>query len=261
MNPTTTSPPSHIQTRACDDCGQHDLYEPIEIFGHDMGADFPFYCQACAGKREAAEKEDARKAAIEAMRRTWEAIVPERYRATDTAHPQFNGPAWNGIKNHDWQSRGLGLIGSPGRCKTRILALLAKRAIYAGKRIAWTTPFEIEAAAARGRQRTTDADARVSIKHWTLSDILFIDDLGKTTFTASFGSALFEIIEGRYNANRVTHWSLNPIPTDLPVLAGGSIPAEIIANALDPDGVARNRHILAPIVSRLRETTQFVWLQ
>lgn len=260
--PTTDDSPAPIQARACDACGQTDAYQPEMLFGKDIFEHVPFFCQECTALREKQAEAEQQQAAIAAMKDTWEKLVPERYRGTDIAHPDFNKSAWIAIRGGDWRQHGIGLIGGPGRCKSRILALLAKRDIYAGRRIEWVNPFDIDDIR-RGREdRVTASEARRRFKAITQAQVLYIDDLGKTPFSPGFSAILFDVIEGRYNSNLVTHWSLNPIPEDMKAMAEGNvIPPEVVANALDPDGIARNRHLLAPIVSRLRETTKFVLLK
>jgi DNA replication protein DnaC len=245
---------TEARPRTCDDCGATAPYHPILCMGRDISAALPFHCDACEEKAREAERQKAREAAIAEKRRIWESTIPEEYRATDIDHPDFDRPRWERIRSHAFLAKNLGLIGSPGRCKTRFLALFAKRAIYHDLTVAWANPFDLEELALRKRNHRHYDDAAREIRHLKTSAVLFLDDLGKSRWTATLEALLFEILEARYSARRVTHWSLNPQPED----EDQPITSDLLADALDPEGTAAGRNRFAPILSRLQSNTVVV---
>ena len=162
MSTIETQPPATRQDfkpRACDACGQTDAYEPILFDGRDLCASLPFYCQSCTAGKEAEELDQQRTSAIDRRRQTWIDTIPAEYRATDLKHPAFRLDKWDRLKGFSYLSEFLGLVSPPGRCKTRFLALFAKRAINLDISTAWTNTFEIEEQARLRGRYSTAADA------------------------------------------------------------------------------------------------------
>lgn len=246
--------PSEMTPRKCDECGQVDAYLPIIFNGRDLGADLPFHCAECAEKAEALERRKAEALAVAERKDLWEATIPAEYRATDLQHPAFDLATWESLRGHPYQTRNLGLVGTPGKCKTRFLALFAKRAINAGLTVGWANTFDLEDAARRRTNHRHADDAVREITHWKKARLLFLDDLGKSRWTPSLEALLFEILEARYSAQLVTHWSLNPQPED----AQSAITTEVLSDALDPEAKAAGRNHFAPILSRLQSNTLVV---
>lgn len=243
-------------TRPCDICQTVAEYEPIIFQGangpQDLAASIPFTCSACT----AASEESERKAARDSIRRrreeTWQRVVPKKYRETDIDHADFRRPLWNQLRSLPLHES-LGLIGPAGRCKTRLLALIAKRAIAADLSVSWCPANSFQWAASREFDKEDGHDARQYLKEWQRADITILDDLGKHRWTDCVESAFFGMIEHRASTGKTTHWSMNPEPADVPTLPTllAEDAASVLARALDPDGKASARPRFAPIVSRL----------
>jgi DNA replication protein DnaC len=260
MTTTTQSIPT---TRACDECGTVAPYQPLIYHGLDGPMDFarhlPFACQACTDRAEEAEREAAREAIRQRRLQTWERIVPQKYRATDVDHPSFPKPLWQQIRNLDLRQN-LGLIGPAGRGKTRMLALVARRAIASDLYLGWCPANSFQWAATREFDKEDGADARRWIKNWTRCDVLILDDLGKHRWTDCVESAFFGLLEARASACLTTHWSMNPDPADISNLPSliATDQNGVLSRALDPEGKAAARPRFAPIVSRLLDETDTI---
>ncbi|MCW1926540.1 ATP-binding protein [Luteolibacter arcticus] len=162
----------------------------------------------CTGCYEAAEQASAERVRGEAARveqrqrlARLEAIVPPEMLATSTTHVAFNAALWERVR--DWRpscGRWLLITGLPGRCKTRVVALLARHLIVEdGVRVVWTTAIELQAAVEdlRSHNNGIAEAARTSLREWKHAAVLVLDDLGKNTWTPSLEARLFELIDFR----------------------------------------------------------------
>lgn len=249
--PTTPTTSIDPNLKPCDDCDTLAPYEAIELFGTDLGASLPHLCPDCEEARNKAAQEEADKLRIQAMRERWEATVPALYRETDIEHPDFPRDLWQRLRAYPTQSESVGLIGPPGRCKTRVLALLVKRAIHSGLSVGWLRSYQLEETAQKAKNYKTAEEARKLLAHWRTCRVLILDDLGKSPWTSTLETALFDIMEERYSRRSVTHWSLNPLPQD----QGAKPTAAILAAALDPTGTASKRPGFEPILERIYSDT------
>ena len=255
MTMTTTT---DTHTRACTTCGQFAAYEPIAVFGNDLRASLPFYCPACVVAMEEAEKEQARQRIRERRQRNWETTIPAKYRETDTAHAGFNRVLWEAVAHWPLE-KSLALIGPSGRCKTRVFALLARRAIAADWFVGWCPANAFQWAAQREFDKDDGPDARKWMSKWQTAKVLFLDDLGKHKWTDTVESAFFNLLEYRLSNKLPTHWSLNPDPADIVTSQGLVLDTPgILKRALDPTGAASARARFAPIVSRLTDETEII---
>lgn len=249
-----------LTTKPCDDCGHPAPYHAITVPGKDGGTidlldGMPHRCDECAAKRRDQVATDERAAEAARMRDRWESTIPEEYRATDIDHEEFNRRVWLALRSHPFETEPLGLVGPPGRCKTRILALFARKAIAANLSIGWLNTFElVENLDARGYHKER-AEAFKAFREWKRCRVLFLDDLGKTPWSARLESALFDLLEYRHGRGLVTHWSLNPQPEDVDQDPGD---AAVLTAALDSEGIASKRNRFAPILSRLCNRTTIV---
>jgi DNA replication protein DnaC len=140
-----------------------------------------------------------------------------------------------------------------------MLALLAKRAAFADRTIAWIGSTGFQSAAQREFDEREGADSRALLRRLKRAEILIFDDLGKGRLTDTVEAALFDLLETRSANNLVTHWSANPRPEEeLSTLnitrdAGG-----ILSRAMDTTGQAATRGRWEPIISRLIEDTLLV---
>jgi DNA replication protein DnaC len=243
------------QLRPCEGCGVPVVYQPIFIGTRDLGLCLPHHCTACAESHRAEELRSQRAQEVQRMKLRWQAVIPAEYRATDPGHEGFNGRVWCQIKHAAWLTRPIGLIGPSGRSKTRMMALASKRAIYSGHSIGWCNPFDLERATRDLAVRTRQEEARRELKEWRTCRLLFLDDLGKSLWSATLEVALFELLEYRYAHGLVTHWSLNPQPQDI---HEDFTRTEVLAAALDPEQRTAQKNRFAPILSRLVDHTLIV---
>ena len=252
MNTMTT-------TRACDDCGQVSAYEPLMCGEWDMYSNLPHFCDGCQAAKQAAEEEAAANRLREKRESQWVSAVPKKYRETDTKHPDFPAATWGVVRSWPLQSN-LGLIGPSGVGKTRLLALVAKRAIASDLFIGWCPATSFQWAAQHQWDDTQGAEAKKWLKRWQDCGILILDDLGKHRWTEAVETEFFALLDLRSSLGKPTHWSMNPLPDDEPALLERlTLDAKgLISRALDPTGAAAARPRFAPIVSRLMDETEII---
>lgn len=247
-----------MTTRACTTCGQVTDYEPIWVGRHDLRAAFPFLCAGCEAAAEAKELEAVRQRIRDRREGVWTATIPARYRETATDFPQFNRRLWDMVKHLPLTSS-LALIGPSGRCKTRVFALLAKRAIAQDMVVGWCPANAFQWAAQHEFDKADGVGARDWSRRWLTCQVLFLDDLGKHKWTDTVESAFFNLVETRLANNLPTHWSMNPDPADVvdqQTLRSDAV--GILSRALDPTGAASARARFAPILSRLLDATTLI---
>jgi len=249
---------TEITTKACATCGIAAEYVPITVFGMDLRAKLKFICPACGDALELAEREGARQRIRARRTASWEDVIPVRYRETDAGHPGFNSGLWEMVRNLSL-FESIALIGPSGRSKTRVFALLAKRAIAQDYSVGWCPANAFQWAAQREFDKVDGEAARGWIRRWTNCQVLFLDDLGKHKWTDTVESAFFNLVETRLANNLPSHWSMNPDPQEVvnqSTLANDA--AGILARALDPSGAASARARFAPILSRLLDDTVLI---
>lgn len=244
--------------RNCDECGHVADYEPIEFSGMDLRRGIRFLCEPCGVKLEEAEQEQARARIRDKRLAIWKETVPDKYRETDTKHVGFNTALWEMLKFHSL-AESVALIGPSGRCKTRVFALLARRAIAQDVAVGWCPANAFQWAAQREFDKEDGADAKRWMRRWQSCDVLFLDDLGKHKWTDVVESAFFNLLESRSGRKLPTNWSMNPDPSE--VVSETSLMLDtpgIMKRALDPAGSASARARFAPIVSRLTDDTLLI---
>ena len=245
-------------TRACTTCGQVTDYEPIWVDTIDIRSGMVFLCQGCVEELERQEAAATRYRLRVRREATWETTVPARYRETEKRHADFNGPLWEMVKDASILES-MALIGPSGRCKTRVFALLAKRAISRDLTVGWCPANSFQWAAQREFSETEGSKAREWMRTWLSCQVLFLDDLGKHKWTDTVESAFFNLVETRLSQNLPTHWSMNPDPADVITQATLATDAHgILSRALDPSGAASARARFAPILSRLLDATKLI---
>lgn len=200
MNPTTQTPPATGQS-TCTDCGQTYFFESILCLGQELGHLIAPRCPTCCDSAEEAEAtraEAERRAKIQA---SIEAFLPKDYRETDRNHPKFNLALWSAVRR--WRPRDefwLGIVGPAGQCKTRCMALLAQDAMWAGIRCVWTTAnrlVDAVRAERNGHNRAISGAAYEHLQDCLRAPWLFLDDLGKNDWPASFESYFFQLLDHR----------------------------------------------------------------
>lgn len=184
-------------------------------------------CAECEAREE--QEERRRKDTIERQRLQFErearleTIPPEMLR-TRVNFPQFNAGLWMRIEC--WNPSGLkwlGIVGGAGECKTRCLALLAKRLILAGHRLTWTTAVDFQDRVddtLRG-DRYDNKDANRYFSRCKSTGILVIDDFGKNTWNPTVERHMFGVIDYRKTHDLPVLWTSNTSP--LEILASGQL--------------------------------------
>lgn len=248
-----------MTTRACDTCGQVTDYEPVLVGAQDLRSGLPHFCQACATALEREEAERVAARIREKREAAWLSTVPKKYQDTRLAHPHFPRKLWEGLANWPLE-RSVGLIGPSGRCKTRVLALLARRAIASDQFVGWCPATSFQWAAQNQWDDGQGGDAKKWLRRWQDCAVLFLDDLGKHRWTEAVESEFFALIDLRSSRGLPMHWSMNPLPEDEEDLVAlmKDKPAAVLGRALDPTGAASKRPRFAPIVSRLLDGTELI---
>lgn len=230
-------PLSTLMNTTCHHCDASFSYEPILCFGKDLAAHLNKECPACQRKSEnlrVREKEEER------MQQAYQmlcATLPPDLRETDERHPDFNRPLWAAANR--WhpspEQRTLGIIGPAAQCKTRVLALLARRVISSGSRVCWTSAVRLKDAAhdRQSREREISALAREHLRECLTVPWLFLDDLGKNEWSPTFESQLFQILDHRLNHHLPTAWTANDHPESFHPLISPLNASPIIGRLLD----------------------------
>ena len=252
------------ETRTCEECSQ--TYQHVAEYwddekgGTDWNADL-YTCPSCVPivderrekERLAREEERQRQAKEDAAKTAWLAIVPPLYRDTDTAHPDY--PQAIHGKAIEWQKSKesgegnprlfLGLIGSSGRCKTRVVSQVMKRMIWKGHRCQWVNATDFQrlvqsqwnnetksSGSCLTSSSTVGEKARARLETLRTCDALTLDDLGKGRLTDTVAGALYDLIEERTAQGRVTLWTSNASLDDLlqmlPFDSGGPIVRRLV---------------------------------
>jgi hypothetical protein len=213
-----TATETELVPAACKRCGQGFYYEPIRVWGNDLGKLLHVFCDAC----KASERDAEHVAGVEKRRHE----IEERIRATidpalvetNVRHPDFDPDLWLAVS--EWRptrdARWLGIIGPAGICKTRCMALYAMRVMRSGTRICWTTANRLYEAAGdrKNRLEGVAAMARDHLADCLRAPWLFLDDFGKNEWNAAFESQLFQILDHRKNHFLPTVYSSNAHPEE-----------------------------------------------
>jgi len=197
----------------CNDCGAAVPYEPIMYGDVDMGVLFPHVCDTCASARHRQAEKNEREARIARAQATLAAVVPPRLRETSVNHPDFNAEAWATIGQLDVHDpRNIVLIGPAGLCKSRMLALLCKRAALRGMSVGWVTAHDFALLADRYKNFKTREDAHEQIAKLRYCERLVFDDLGKEDWSNKIEETFFHVIDFRHSHLKPTWFSCNTHP-------------------------------------------------
>lgn len=198
-------------------------------------------CPTCCKAWEDKNNPDPR--TVEAMREaSWLKLCPGEYHDTDEA--RVRKEAGDAITNEilGWQGdNGMGIIGSTGRCKTRLMFLYLKKRHMLGTQVRYinAVKFADELADAYGRG---SHDAERWMKEIERVPVLFIDDLGKEKLTERVETFYYRCTEYRYSERLPLFFTSN--------LTGAKLQArwDDVANR---NGFWADR--AAPIIRRIRE--------
>jgi len=168
--------------------------------------------------------EEQQKRIISERSMAWEAICPPLYQMTRQDHPDLNAAILAEVlKWHDnGDGKGLCLIGPSGRCKTRIIMLLAKRLHFEGVNVYFTAATRL--AWAFQNQTGNDprnGEARDAIIKAQKCRVLVLDDVGKEKFTETVERDFYDLVEQRTSYLRPTHWTANATGPQLEAMMSG----------------------------------------
>lgn len=197
----------------------------VDTSGMGSFASLLTHCDSCANRinREADEKRqhEAEARRREAARRvalsTWEETVPKRYRETDENHPEFpkglfkfamnwiEGKEFDGEPRREW----IGLIGTAGKGKTRVMSRIMRLKIWDGQTVAWVNANQFQWCAQNQHDSDEGKKARAFLRKFRTVDFLAFDDLGKQRWTDTVESQFFDLIEARYSEVKDMAWTSN----------------------------------------------------
>jgi len=197
-------------------CGASPTRENLDLHNFLPRA-LPPLCASCEAKEEAKErkaKETLRKRREATERQSRLSVIPPEMQRTRTNHPGFNAGLW--LRVEGWkpsEGKWLGLVGDPGKCKTRILSVLAERLILEGHRLAWTSAVEFQERIDDFRGESQERKLSVEyLKEVRSAAILVFDDFGKNTWTPTVERHLFSLIDHRKTHDLPVLWSANSSP-------------------------------------------------
>ena len=140
----------------------------------------------------------------------WNKLCPPLYRDTDpTRLPQ---PLHDAITSYNpYSARGIGIVGEPGKGKTRAALLILRKFLEAGQ-------FPLAISAARLSRLSADQfspilsvaqEAREKLESARSRSALLIDDIGKGRFTDRAEMEFYDILEHRTSHLLPTIWTAN----------------------------------------------------
>lgn len=157
--------------------------------------------------------------------------VPSLFLATDRSHPAFNLVRLRDIASFSpspdkpW----LGLIGTAGKCKSRIAYLLAADYLVTKVTAVSVPTFEFVAGyqiihavsqltnftVNRLSSATFAEEARAYLHSLATADLVIIDDIGKGGMPPSLATEMLAILDRRYANQRPTIWTSNSTPQEI----------------------------------------------
>ena len=208
------------QERPCIGCGETFTACVATVMGVEIAEKI---CETCEERIQAEDKRQKRHMRL--LR--FASRCPVEFRESDeTRFPAV----WEQIKGWSPDSgRGIGLIDSAGRCKTRMLWAIGRRLALEGLHAFAMTHSELQALA----QHQWTGDALDQIEKAKTCRVLILDDLGKGTLMGESANKLFSIIDHRA-ANR------------LPVLWTSNRSGDELAGMLD-------KNFAGPLLGRLAD--------
>lgn len=170
-------------------------------------------CVKC-GRRDPADVGHMQKREAYRREMLWQATCPALYRGTDESHKDIDADilarvtAW--VPNKE--AKGLGLIGRPGRCKTRMMFLLVKALITQHGLHVFAisaTTFSRSVSDEYSSDEATQKEARKAVKKARTDAIVFVDDIGKQKMTERAEVELYDLLEERSAHMRPLLWTGN----------------------------------------------------
>lgn len=205
-----------MSTYLCQKCTTQTEYNPLFIEGREIFK--PHLCLECEGAERTGQRQAIEAERQARLREEWERICPPLYRKTDPKFPLMDMTILNALMR--WRPGedgvGVGLYGSTGMRKTRMMFLLLKTLHFEGVRVFAVSSVRLAACFAAAAWHDREAqEARDLIKKAKGAQVLFIDDLGKERFTETAQKGVYDLLETRTKYLRPSMWTANSSGEDL----------------------------------------------
>lgn len=210
---TMTNSQSETANRICTECGASYEHAPIMVDGYDMIGHFTtcHQCSEIIAGREAREKREA------VARERWEKSVAEEYRKTSIDHPDFPKQllkdclGW--MRGEDVRGEEgklfLGLIGQSGRCKTRVIAMIAKHIIWMGGHVTWVNSAKFQWCCQNQFSDAHGKEAQKQLQIFRNTSNLVFDDIGSLKSSETVSDNLYSLLESRTANGLRMMWTSN----------------------------------------------------
>jgi DNA replication protein DnaC len=174
-----------------------------------------------SAEKQRMQKEQTRRERAAEFQAEVDTRTPERLRATNLDHPEFNLVLWEKVSAWDWSSEKpwLGLVGETGSSKSRIAYLtLRDFARSRGERGDKEFSFAVVSGPLFNRlvlsqfSKDTSEEAARELRALRNAHVLLFDELGKVRPTPAIIDELFALIDCRHSRNDVTLWTSNTEP-------------------------------------------------
>lgn len=123
---------------------------------------------------------------------------------------------WGELLNSDSNSKGFGLIGTPGIGKTMLSSIIASRMLDSGVSVVFVPTTDLMAELKQA-QFSKDKEQNMEAKVEALSktEVLILDDLGSEKPTEWIQSMYYRVVDMRYRNDKLTGFSSNLMPNKL----------------------------------------------
>lgn len=216
---STESPPKTV-TVPCRGCRASVVTESLPVLGKEWAFLTPHHCPRCEAAQKAAREREIQQEATARREEEIRRVIPPAFRPENhnPKHEDWNEGLWQSIIN--WTpaaERGIGLVGPSGRCKSRVLGLLAARLILSGARVEWCRATDLQWAsrAQFWDDKTDSARARQWLASWKKAPILILDDIGKNGWSPVVETEFFDLLDYRALHRLPTLWTANTDPEEL----------------------------------------------
>lgn len=169
-------------------------------------------CPACQDKRQKAEAQVEAAEQARNEHKAFERVCPPLYRDTRADHADILPAALDLIRRWDpLGSRGLGLSGTSGRCKTRLMYLALRRAIKAGKTVEAIShnAFSLLVQRAFAGDEPDRSRAAERLRQLRSTNVILLDDVGKAPRTERADAELEELVEHFVSHLKPILWTAN----------------------------------------------------
>ncbi len=204
--------PQEVQCKKCGKTFHHELnYMQRMWFEKNKVFDFIPNCEECCQQEETERKEQAAAAREAKWVKQWEDICPPLYLRTDASRLPKKGMEAITEWEYNDDGMGLGFVGPPGKCKTRLVFELGRRIHMDHKEVKAVSATHFARLCSgqfMGSDDRKDACER-AFGALAESDYLIFDDIGKQKFTERVEMEFFGMLEYRTSNLLTTFWTAN----------------------------------------------------